>query len=177
MGTVFLRRLSRWQAESEREGIGDLYAAAHRDAPGARPLERAEFVRRFTDHDIQQPDFDLVLAGDPGPVGCAWGFRADRGSRWWQSFLDVPAEIDELTQSRQVFVLAGVVVLPQRRRGQLGTRLHRELLSRSRAPLSLALVEPGNAAALAALQSWGWSKAGQLTPADGSPPLETWARR
>ena len=177
MGTVFLRRLSRWQAESEREGIGDLYAAAYREAPGARPPDRAEFVRRFAELDIRQPEFDLVLAGDPEPVGCAWGFRADRGSRWWDAFAEVPEEVTELTGSRPVFVLAEVLVVPPRRRARLGTRLHRELMSRSRAPLSLTAVEPEHKPALAALRSWGWRRAGRLSPADGGPPLQLWFRR
>jgi GNAT superfamily N-acetyltransferase len=177
MGMVFLRRLSRWQAETEREDIADLYAEAQRDDPGGAPLGRAEFTRRFVDHDLQQPGFDMVVGADPALTGYVYGFRADRGSRWWEGFTQVPAEIGELTASRQIFAVAGLLVAPRRRRGQVATRLLRELLTRSDASLALAVLEPGNAPALAAFHSWGWSKAGQLAPADGSPPLEAWARR
>ncbi|WP_049571017.1 GNAT family N-acetyltransferase [Streptomyces sp. SBT349] len=177
MSMVFLRRLSRWQAETEREDLGDLYAEAHQDAPGTRPLTRDGFLRHFVDHDVQQPDFDLVVAGDPALVGCAYGFRADRGGRWWDSFVGVPLEIDELTVARQVFVVAGLMVPARRRREGIATRLGDRLLSRSTAALSLAVLSPGNAPARGLYQSWGWSKAGQLTPRDGDTPLEAWAKR
>jgi GNAT superfamily N-acetyltransferase len=175
MNTVFVRRLSRWQAETEREQIGDLYAEAHRDAPGTRPLERGVFVRRFVDEDLRQPEFDMTVAGDPALAGCAYGFRADRGGPWWESFTDVPTEIEELTGSRQVFVIAQLMVAPRRRRQGVATRLRRELLSRSREALALVLLQPGDAPARAAHQSWGWVKAGQLAPRNGDAPLEAWA--
>lgn len=174
MGTVFLRRLSRWQAESERAGIGDLYLAARQDAPGVLPLEREEFVRRLVDEDTGEPEFDMLVAGDPALVGCVYGFRADRGGDWWRAYTDVPLTIDELTTSRQVFVVAALLVAPHRRRQGVATRLQRELLARSRTRLHLTLLDPGNAPARSAFQSWGWTKAGQLTPADGTPPLEAW---
>ncbi len=177
MGTVFLRRLSRWQAETEREDIGDLYADAHQDAPGVRPLERDAFLRRFVDHDVQQPGFDMVVAGDPALIGCVYGFHADRGGRWWEAFTEVPAEFAELSATRQVFVVAGLMVARRGRRTQLATRLHKELLSRHATGPALALLQPGNAPARAAYQSWGWSRAGRLSPRDGGEaPLEAWAR-
>ncbi|MDT0441557.1 hypothetical protein [Streptomyces johnsoniae] len=177
MSTVFLRRLSRWQAETERTDIGDLYADAHRDAPGVRPLERDAFLRRFVDHDVQQTGFDMVVAGDPALVGCAYGFRADRDGRWWDTFTAVPTEIEELSAARQVFVVAALMVARHRRRAHLATRLHKELLSRNATGPAIALLQPGNTPARAAYQSWGWNKAGQLTPRDGGEaPLEAWAR-
>ncbi|MDT0341619.1 GNAT family N-acetyltransferase [Streptomyces litchfieldiae] len=177
MGTVFLRRLSRWQAETEREAIGDTYVEGHRDAPGTRALEREAFVRRFVDEDLRQQDFDMMVASDPAPAGFAYGFRADRDGSWWETFTGVPNEIDELTGARQVFVVAQLLVAPRRRRQGVATRLHKELLGRSGAALFLALLQPGNAPARTAFQTWGWSKAGQLTPRDGAEaPLEAWAR-
>jgi ribosomal protein S18 acetylase RimI-like enzyme len=177
MGTVFLRRLSRWQAETEREDIADLYVEAHRDAPGAHPLGREAFLRRFVDHDVQQPGFDMLAAADPALAGCAYGFRVDHGSGWWEAFDgDAPAGFGELAGHRRIFHVADVMVLPHQRHRQLASRLLRELLGRSGATVGLALLLPGNAAALAAYQSWGWSKAGQLTPR-GEPPVEAWARR
>jgi GNAT superfamily N-acetyltransferase len=177
MGTVFLRRLSRWQAETERDDVADLYVEAMAEAPGARALGREEFTRRFVDHDAQQPGFDMMVAADPALAGCAYGFRADRGGRWWDGFHEVPTEIGELTRSRQIFAVAGLLVAPRQRRRQVATRMLRELLTRSDASLAIVLVEPGNAPALAAFESWGWTKAGQLTPGDGAPPFEAWARR
>ncbi|MFD4997271.1 GNAT family N-acetyltransferase [Streptomyces buecherae] len=37
MAEVFLRRLTRWQAEQQREAIADLYVTAYREPPGAAP--------------------------------------------------------------------------------------------------------------------------------------------
>ncbi|MDT0308300.1 GNAT family N-acetyltransferase [Streptomyces sp. DSM 44917] len=173
MGTVFLRRLTRWQAETEREDIADLYVAALRGEPGQ---DRAAFLRALVDRDAQQPEFTMVVAGDPALAGAAWGHRADRGGAWWERFAEVPTEVAEQT-ARQVFVVAGLVVAPRRRREGLATRLQQQLLDRVRTVPALALVPPGNAPARAALQSWGWAKAGQLAPRGGEDtPLEAWLR-
>lgn len=177
MGTVFLRRLSRWQAETERRDIADLYAEAMAEADGARVLAREDFLRRFADHDVQQPGFDMVVAADPAPVGCAFGFRADRGGPWWDAFRDRPTEVGELSAARQIFVVAELMVVPRQQRRRVAGRMLRELLARSGAAVALTLLDPGNAPGRAAYQSWGWTKAGQLTPADGTPPAEAWARR
>ncbi|MGK5529026.1 N-acetyltransferase family protein [Streptomyces sp. URMC 129] len=150
MSTVFLRRLSRWQAETDREQIADLYVAAHQDTPGPRPLPREEFVHAFADHDLGRPGFDLVLAGDPKPVGCAYGFQLP----------EVPPGLAELAGTGRVFLLAGLMVVPRRRGQGVATRMQRELLSRAGADLVLARPGPGNAPAHAALRSWGWVEAG-----------------
>ncbi|WP_158621463.1 GNAT family N-acetyltransferase [Streptomyces triticirhizae] len=174
MGTLFLRRLSRWQAETERDQIADLFAAALRDpAPDAVPPDRAAFLRRFVDHDVQQPEFDLVLAGDPSPAGCAYGFLAERDGGWWSRFRERPEALPQLAENRRVFVVAQLLVHPRRRGQGLAGRLQRELLSRASAPLALLLLEPGNGPAQAAAQALGWSKTGQLTPSEGTP-LGAW---
>lgn len=174
MGTVFLRRLSRWQAETERDQVADLFAEArHVESPDAVPPDRAEFLRRFVDHDVQQPEFDLVLAGDPRPAGLAYGFLAERDGRWWSGFRERPDALPQLAESRRVFVVAELLVHPRRRGQGLAGRLQRELLSRASAPLGLLLVEPGDGRAQATAQALGWSKAGQLTPDDGTP-LGAW---
>ncbi|GAB2930070.1 GNAT family N-acetyltransferase [Streptomyces mayteni] len=174
MSTVFMRRLSRWQAESEREHLGDLYLAACQEAPDLFPLGREEFIRQLVDEDSGEPEFDMMVASEPALVGCVYGHRADRGSPWWEAFDGVPSEIAELTAARQVFVITTLLVAPHRRRQRVATKLQRQLLARSRAGLHLTLLDPGNAPARAAFQSWGWTKAGQLAPADGSPPREAW---
>ncbi|WP_062206706.1 GNAT family N-acetyltransferase [Streptomyces sp. NBRC 109706] len=173
MGTLFLRRLSRWQAETEREQLGDLHAASRDDIPGAPPPDRAAFLRRFVDFDVQQPDFDLVLAGDPQPAGYAYGFVAEQYGSWWPGFREEPHDLEQLAETRRVFVVAGLMVHPRRRRQGLAGRLLRELLSRGSAPVALALIEPDNVAGQTAAQSLGWSKSGQLTPVDGTP-LGAW---
>ncbi|MDT0265637.1 GNAT family N-acetyltransferase [Streptomyces sp. DSM 44915] len=175
MGTLFLRRLTRWQAETEREQIVDLRIAAHQEShPEAAPPDRAELLRAFIDQDVQRPDFDLVLAGDPRPAGCAYGFRAEPDDSWWSGFRERPDELPALAGTRTVFVVATLVVHPRRRRQGLAGRLQRELLSRAGAPLALALLTPDNGQGQATAQALGWSKAGQLTPRDGVP-LDAWS--
>ncbi|MFE0688944.1 hypothetical protein ACFV0Z_12455 [Streptomyces xiamenensis] len=174
MGMVFLRRLSRWQAESQREQIADIHNASYRDAFGEVPLERQDFIRRLTDHDVQQEDFDLLLASDPALVGAAYGYRVERDSAWWREFEDVPVEIDELAGSRQVFVVAELMVIPSRRRERVASRMLSDLLARTTPQVALALLEPGDTVARTAYQSWNWTKTGQLTPHD-APPKEVWS--
>lgn len=177
MGTLFQRRLTRWQAESQREDLADLYREAHRDSSGTHLLDRAAFLSRLVDHDIQQPEFDMLAANDPTLVGCVYGYRADRGTAWWDTLVTVPGELDELTGSRQVFFVAELLVLPHQRRRGVATRLLTELLSRATAAVALTFLQPGNTTARAAYQSWGWSKAGEIVHHAGPPPLEAWARR
>lgn len=172
MSEVFLRRLSRWQAADARTELGELHAAAYgyRDA-GFRP--------RFAEH-VQQPDFDMVLAAAPLPVGCAYGFLIERDGGWWDRFSTVPAELVELTEvtaSRRLFCLAELMVRPEHRRRGLGGRLHDRLLARAEAPVAVALLTPGDASAHDAFVSWGWSKRGEMTPRDDAKPLEAWCLR
>ncbi|GAA1901099.1 hypothetical protein GCM10009716_08730 [Streptomyces sodiiphilus] len=175
MGNVFLRRLSRWQAETERDDFADLYTECYRDAPGTQPLTRQEFIERFSE-DVQQPEFDMLVANDPTLAGCAYGFRVDRDSRWWEQFQGIPTEIDELTASRQIFTVAGLMVLPRQRHKGVASKLQDRLLDRANAAVAITVIEPGNEAARAAYQKWGWAKAGELNPHADIPPLEAWAR-
>lgn len=175
MTTVFMRRLSRWQAESQREDFADLYLQAYRDPFGDTGPDRQQFGERFA-YDVQQPEFEMLVASDPSLVGCAYGFRVDRDSAWWEQFETVPTEIDEATSVRQVFLIAELMVLPHQRRRHVAGRLHDQVLSRTDAPLAITLLDPGNGPARAAFQTWGWTKAGELTPTDGGAPSETWAK-
>ncbi|CAM5523418.1 hypothetical protein SALBM135S_05726 [Streptomyces alboniger] len=43
------------------------------------------FLRRF-EHDVQQPDFDMVVAEAGGLVGCLYGYPAARTGEWWEGF-------------------------------------------------------------------------------------------
>ncbi|SFD59986.1 hypothetical protein [Streptomyces aidingensis] len=176
MTELFLRRLSRWQAEDQRNDIADVHAEAYRDTPGAALHDRQDFLSRFAEH-VQQPEFDLVLACAPAVVGCAYGFRIDRDGSWWDRFSQVPPELAELTSvanSRQLFVMAELMVRPAHRNHGVGGRLHDQLLARSSAPLAVTLLEPGNGMARSALQGWGWLHSGKLHPRGDTAPLEAW---
>ncbi|MGK5549072.1 GNAT family N-acetyltransferase [Streptomyces sp. URMC 127] len=116
MGDVFLRRLSRWQADQYRDQLADLHAtaydvAAHDVASYAEPQghghghggaghggpgqgepyvppfhSRSRFRERLAEHSAR-PGFDLVVADSGGqPVGCAYGYPLPRDSARWHGF-------------------------------------------------------------------------------------------
>lgn len=174
-----MRRLSRWQAESQASEFAGLHAEVYADRPADGDRLRAEFLRRFTEH-LQQPDFDLVIASDPRLVGCAYGFRIGKDGSWWDRFAGIPRELDELTEvagARQLFVLAELMVLPTHRHRGIGGRLADQLLTRVSAPVAVAMLDPAATAAQSAFRAWGWTRAGDLTPRGDAKPLEAWCLR
>ncbi|MFJ9849808.1 GNAT family N-acetyltransferase [Streptomyces sp. NPDC101150] len=187
MAEVFLRRLSRWQAENQRESVGDLYAAAHRDPAVAdagpdRP-DREAFLRRFAGHDIQRPGFEMVIGSDPAPAGCCYGYPADReGDRRGEYPLglpgEFPAQLREPAATGRLFLIAGLMVLPAHRRKGVATRLLETLLIRSNAVLALAVLDADNAPARAAFRSWGWRPldGGPAPSGAAGPRREAWTR-
>ncbi|MFG2135951.1 GNAT family N-acetyltransferase [Streptomyces sp. NPDC048650] len=182
MAEVFLRRLSRWQAETQRESVADLYAAAHHDPPaGQAAPQREEFLRRFAGYDVQRPGFEMVIGSDPTLAGCCYGYPADREGEWIREYPGPdgpPGELRETAAAGRLFLVAGLMVLPSHRRRRVATRLQEALLMRSTGALALALIAADNAPAGAALRSWGWR------PVDGRPRdvagaaarREAWAR-
>ncbi|CAM5458949.1 GNAT family N-acetyltransferase [Streptomyces xanthochromogenes] len=177
MTEVFLRRLSRWQAEQQRESVADLYTAAYDDVPGVEPLGRSGFLRRFAE-DVQRPGFDMIIAGDPFLVGCAYGYPPGREGEWWHGFRGASTDgIEELATADRVFALAELMVLPNRRRTGIATRLQERLLERQEADLLTALVATTNTAAAAACAAWGWTRSPLTTPPPQGPALDAWIRR
>ncbi|MEU9110914.1 GNAT family N-acetyltransferase [Streptomyces sp. NPDC048483] len=170
MAEVFLRRLTRWQAETQRESVAALYAAVHRGplaADGAP--DREAFLRRFAGHDVQRPGFEMVIGSDPALVGCCYGYPADReGEERGEYLLGLPGglseELREPAATGRLFLIAGLMVLAAHRRTGVATRLQETLLIRSNATLALAVLAADNAPARAAFRSWGWR------PLDGGPP-------
>ncbi|MFE9402253.1 GNAT family N-acetyltransferase [Streptomyces sp. NPDC006530] len=180
MTEVFLRRLSRWQAEQQRESVADLYVAAYEEVPGVQSLGRSGFLRRF-EEDVQRPGFDMIIAGDPFLVGCAYGYPPGREGEWWHGFRGAVTDgTEELATSDRVFALAELMVLPDRRRTGIATRLQERLLARQEADLLTTLIAPANTPAAAAYTSWGWTRS--LRPPT-APTLtegertEAWTRR
>jgi GNAT superfamily N-acetyltransferase len=176
MAEVFLRRLSRWQAESQASDFAGLYADVYREVSENEPYRREDFLRRFAEH-VQQPEFDMIIASNPRLVGCAYGFRIDKDGSWWDRFTSVPAELAELTDiaaTHELFIVAELMVLPEHRRHGVGGRLVDQLLTRVSAPVAVALVEPTAVRAQDAFRSWGWAKTGDMTPVGDAKPLEAW---
>ncbi len=176
MAEVFLRRLTRWQADQQREAVADLQAAAYRRGPGREFHDRRVFLDRFEEH-VQRPGFDMVIASSTGLAGCVYGFPPDRDGEFWRGFRGgLSAEVEELTALGRVFAVAELMVLPAFRRTRVATRLQNLLLTRSTAQLATVLIEPGNTPARTAYRSWGWTKLGELAPMGGRPELEAWRR-
>ncbi|MFF3615499.1 hypothetical protein [Streptomyces sp. NPDC002580] len=194
MSEVYLRRLSRWQAEQQRDAVANVHVAAYHGASGAEYRDRQGFLSRFEQH-VQRPDFDMVVADMGGLVGCAYGYRIPRTGDWWSGFRgELPTDIEELTASGRTFLLAELMVLPVHRRGGVATRLGEWLLARLDTDLVVAAVDRSgddgheNAAA-ETLRAWGWTKLGELgshTPSDSGSDAgpgragfarEVWIRR
>jgi ribosomal protein S18 acetylase RimI-like enzyme len=176
MAGMFLRRLTRWPAEQQRESVADLYVEAYAGVAGEEFRDRQDFLRRFEGH-VQQPDFEFAVAAAEEQVGCAYGFRVSRSGEWWRG-LDqaLSSHLEELTASGQVFALAEVMVLPSCRRRHVATRLVDHLLARSDAARTIALVTPENAPARAAFRSWSWTGLGVSGVASDTPAPEVWSR-
>jgi hypothetical protein len=178
MTEVFLRRLSRWQADRERDAVADLYVEAYREGAGEGFHDRQEYLRRLDEH-MQRTGFELVIASAAGRlVGSVYGYRADRTDEWWHGLhSELPDEMAELTASGRAFVMTELMVLPSFRRSLVATRLQDNLLTPSGIALAVTLIDQENVPARAALKSWTWESLGKITPASAGPPLEAWTRR
>ncbi|MFI2617481.1 hypothetical protein [Streptomyces sp. NPDC018584] len=164
MTEVFLRRLSRWQAEQQRESVANLYVEAYRGMAGAEYRDRQGFLRRF-EHDVQQPDFDMVVADSGGLVGCLYGYRAAPTGEWWEGFRGIlPAGIEEQTASGRVFLLSELMVAPARRRAGVATRLRTLLLTRHTADAVVAVIKRDDDQGREVLRAWDWAKLGEFDP-------------
>jgi GNAT superfamily N-acetyltransferase len=185
MAEMFLRRLTRWQADQQRESFADTYVEAYAGAAGEEFRDRQDFLQRFEEH-TARPGFDLVVAEGVARMGCAYGFRVSRAGDWWRAADPaVRCDLEELTASGQVFLVADVMVLPPYRRRHVATRVLDNLLARSDAARAIALVGSGNPPAQAAFRSWSWTRIGPAgadpasggsAPAPAGPALQTWSR-
>ncbi|MEV0320817.1 hypothetical protein ACIBKX_23435 [Streptomyces sp. NPDC050658] len=175
MAEVFLRRLSRWQAEQQREAVADVYVEAYAGPVGAEYADRQVFLSRF-ESTVQRPDFDMVVADSGGLVGCLYGYRAERSGDWWQGFRGIlPPEVEERTASGRVFLLTELMVVPAFRRQGVSNRLRTLLLTRHAAELVVAVIGRDDELGREVLRSWGWTKLGEFGPADQSA-REGWMR-
>ncbi|MFK4065183.1 hypothetical protein [Streptomyces sp. NPDC029674] len=164
MPEVFLRRLSRWQAEMQREAIADLYVEAVRGMAGAGFGDRRDFLLRF-EHDVQQTDFDMVVADSAGLVGCLYGYRAERSGAWWERFRAVlPPEVEEQTASGRVFLLSELMMTPAERGSDVASRLRTLLLTRHTSDVVVAVLKPDDDRGRHVLQAWDWTKLGEFAP-------------
>ncbi|MER5946599.1 hypothetical protein ABT127_11095 [Streptomyces sp. NPDC001904] len=183
MAEVYLRRLTRWQAEQQRQDVADMYVTAYRGAAGAEYSDRGGFLRRF-ERNVGHDGFDMTVADASGLVGCGYGYRLDRDGAWWADYpVEVSPQTEELTASGRVFALTELMVLPGYRRQGVATRLGELLLSRHSHDLVVAGVDPDVASAgfRDLLRAWGWkelpvSRPGTTTGSTDRERREVWAR-
>ncbi|GGV19469.1 hypothetical protein [Streptomyces spectabilis] len=190
MAEVFLRRLSRWQAEQQREDVATVYTACHEQTPhqeqvhdrdvsrgqGAyriRGQERAEFLARFERH-VQERDFDMVAADSAtGLVGCLYGYRAAPDTPDLTALRDVlPPAATGAAAAGRLFLLVELMVLPEHRRRRVATRLRDLLLARhgTDVVVTTPTAVAGDGAAHEVLRAWSCTKLGEF----GTPPREAW---
>lgn len=157
-GVVPLRRLDRWQAETMREQLADLYVESSHAAPGEEYRGREEFLRRLA-ADVRRPGFDMVIAQSPRLIGCAFGCPVGRDGSWWQQFAGaLPGILERLTASGHVFALTELMISSDEHDQDLGRRLQDDLLVDQKSSLAVTKVGRADAATFAAFLSRGWTE-------------------
>ncbi|MEU1253259.1 hypothetical protein ABZ445_08200 [Streptomyces chartreusis] len=159
---VRLRRLNRWQAETLREDLADLYVESSHAQAGQEYRGREAFLRRLTG-DIRRAGFALLIAEDSAFAGCAYGFPVPREGTWWRGFDGVlPQSVEQLTASGHVFAITEIVVHPHTDEQDLARRLQQRLLADHHASLGATLVGQADVPAYDAFRSWGWQDIGAI---------------
>lgn len=175
MHALRLRRLNRWQAETLKEDLADLYVESSRARPGEEYRGREAFLRRLTG-DIRRPGFALLIAENTAFAGCAYGFPVRREGTWWQGFDGpLPRSVEQLTASGHVFAITETLLHPHTDDQDLARRLQRSLLAEHHASLGATLVDEADSAVCDAFLSWGWQDIGTVhRPSDrpGLRPLQ-----
>jgi hypothetical protein len=159
---VRLRRLNRWQAETLREDLADLYVESSRAQAGQEYQGRKAFLRRLTGA-IRRAGFALLIAEDTAFAGCAYGFPVPREGTWWRGFDGpLPQSVEQLTVSGHVFAITEIVVHPHTDDQGLARRLQQRLLADHHASLGATLVDQADALACGTFLSWGWQDIGAI---------------
>ena len=159
-GGVPMRRLDRWQAETMREELADLYVESSFAAPGQGYRQREEFLRRLA-ADVRRPGFDMLIAQGRTLVGCVFGYPVGREGYWWDGFVGtLPENLEQLTASGHVFAVSEIMIHPHQREQGTGYRLQEALLADQDASLGVTMVDGADTGARAAFVSWGWVEVG-----------------
>lgn len=170
-GAVRLRRLNRWQAETVREDLADLYVESSRARAGEEYRGREAFLQRLAG-DGRRLGFSLLVAEDTAFVGCAYGFPVPRQGAWWRGFDGpLPQSVEQLTASGHVFAITEIVVHPHTDDQDLARSLQERLLVDHHASLGATTVDQTDAVAFDAFLSWGWQDIGAIRrPSDLATP-------
>ena len=176
-GSVPMRRLDRWQAETMREELADLYVESSFAAPGQGYRQREDFLRRLA-ADVRRPGFDMLIAQGRTLAGCVFGFPVGRDGSWWQGFVGtLPEHLEQLTASGHVFAVSEIMIHPHERERGTGQRLQEALLADQDASLGVTMVDGADAVACAAFQSWGWLGVGEARVGRATTDLRVLVRQ
>lgn len=158
-----LRRLNRWQAETQREDLADLYVESSSAVAGQEYRGREAFLRRLAGS-VRRLGFTLMTAEDMTLAGCAYGFPVPRDGSWWRGFEGpLPQSVEQLTASGHVFAITEIVAHPHTDdQGGLARRLQERLLADHHASLGATLVAHTDAPVCDAFLSWGWQDIGSI---------------
>lgn len=161
-GAVPLRRLDRWQAETMREELADLYVESSSVSTGQGYRSREEFLRRLA-QDVRRPGFDMLIARGASLAGCVFGFPVGRDGAWWQGFDGpLPQNLEQLTASGHVFAVSEIMIHPDERARGLGRRLQEGMLADQDSSLGATMLDRADELACAAFLSWGWREVGEI---------------
>ncbi|MCL8010849.1 hypothetical protein [Streptomyces sp. AS02] len=170
-----LRRLNRWQAETLREDLADLYVESSRAQAGQEYRGREAFLRRLTGH-IRRPGFALLTAEASAFAGCAYGFPVPREGTWWRGFDGtLPQSVEQLTASGHAFAVTEIVVYPHTDDQDLARRFQRRLLADHHASLGATLVDQADVPDCDAFLSWGRQDIGAIRRPPDPTVLRPWA--
>ncbi|ARX85274.1 MULTISPECIES: hypothetical protein [Streptomyces] len=162
LDAVRLRLVNRWQAETLREDLADLYVESSDTATGETYRRREDFLHRLADS-VRHPGFSMLLAETAALTGCAYGFPIARDGAWWLGFEgDLPRSVEQLTSSGHTFAVTEIVVHPHERTVGLAQLLQTRMLTDHHASLGATLVDQADHRVLAAFRAWGWEDIGQV---------------
>jgi GNAT superfamily N-acetyltransferase len=154
-----------------------LHAEVYTAPPFRHDVDAAEFTRRWRVR-CRQPGFALAEARHGGYLlGFAAGMPLRPSTSWWRELTTpLPEEVTTEHPGR-TFALTDLLVRAAWRRQGIGRELHDAILAARTEERATLTIDQAAAPALAALQRWGWRKAGRArNPRPGGPALDVLIR-
>ncbi|GAA4631866.1 hypothetical protein GCM10023196_062930 [Actinoallomurus vinaceus] len=165
MSDVVVRTHDGKVAEALIEQIVSLYAAVFAEPPYEEGPEDVDDFRELLAIELPQPGFRLVTAAaDTELVGFAYGYSLRAATQWWEGITPPPPPEFAAERDGRTFAIKELAVAAPYRRKGVGRRLHEALLDRRFEERATLTVRPDAASAVAAYETWGWSRLGVIRP-------------
>ena len=154
-----------------------LHAEVYAAPPFRHEVDAAEFARRWRVQ-CRQPGSALAEARHGGYlVGFAAGLPLRPSSSWWRELTSPLPDAVTTEHPGRTFALTDLLVRAAWRRQGIGRELHDAILAGRPEERATLTADPAATQALAALQRWGWRKAGRArNPRPGEPALDVLIR-